>query len=92
MFACLIASSLSARLENTYLPPPGAGSSGGGPGLVAPGGGSKQTERPIAILSQTNENNGDGSYKYRWVFYFSCANVRFGFCVRKFCVNCQDKK
>ncbi|XP_077293386.1 pupal cuticle protein 20-like [Arctopsyche grandis] len=64
VFACLIASAFCGRLENTYLPPSGAHHSGGGPGLLAPGGGPAQP--PIEIISQTNENNGDGSYKYSY--------------------------
>lgn len=37
VIACLIAVSSAARLENNYLPPPGASGAGGGPGLAAPG-------------------------------------------------------
>lgn len=36
VIAALISASYAARLENTYLPPGGAGGSAGGPGLSAP--------------------------------------------------------
>ncbi|XP_053692231.1 pupal cuticle protein 36a-like [Sabethes cyaneus] len=36
IFATLVAFCSCARLENNYLPPPGAASAGGGPGLAAP--------------------------------------------------------
>lgn len=37
--AALISACFAAKLDNTYLPPAGAGTSGGGPGLATPFGG-----------------------------------------------------
>ncbi|XP_055701784.1 pupal cuticle protein 36a-like [Phlebotomus papatasi] len=42
IFATLMTVCACARLDNTYLPPPGASQSGGGPGLAAPGFGSNR--------------------------------------------------
>lgn len=36
MLGAVLGLSNAARLENTYLPPSGAGSAGGGPGLATP--------------------------------------------------------
>lgn len=35
----VVSACYAARLDNTYLPPSGAGSAGGGPGLATPFGG-----------------------------------------------------
>lgn len=44
----LIAVSSAARLENNYLPPPGASGAGGGPGLATPGFGGGRPGGPSA--------------------------------------------
>lgn len=47
-----------ARLENNYLPPPGAASAGGGPGLATPGYGG----RPSGNSGGNGGGNGAGGY------------------------------
>lgn len=56
MFVVVIGTCYAARLENTYLPPSGAGGAGGGPGLATPFGprpgaaGGEQTFYYIVLL------------------------------------------
>ncbi|XP_026471262.1 flexible cuticle protein 12-like [Ctenocephalides felis] len=58
----------AARLENNYLPPNHASSTGGnGKFLAAPyAAAGAPTTPPVAILKSVNENNGDGSYNYEY--------------------------
>lgn len=62
----MFAACSAGRLENNYLPPNNAQTSGGnGQFLAAPyaaAGG--PTNPPVPILKSVNENNGDGSYNF----------------------------
>lgn len=82
VLACLVAVAAAARLDNTYLPPAGAGGAGGsgsilsGPhgggangagGRAGSGGGARSAEANAKILRFDNNNDGLGSYSYQYV-------------------------
>lgn len=58
----------AGRLENNYLPPNNAPTSGGnGQFLTAPSAAAAAegpATPPVPILKNVNENNGDGSYNF----------------------------